>query len=112
MTGEVTPVNRTAGQKRHNYKVMDIRYDSFCALMASPDPPDLPVRRHHRTYGGDPARKDRIKWELAAAYVGHRMQLHGQQDAVVSVRRHPLRLVKKPVASDEHRQIERRTWSA
>jgi hypothetical protein len=41
------------------------------------------------------SRKDHIKWELAAAYVGHRMQLHAALDSVVSVRRLPLRLVKK-----------------
>ena len=74
----------------------DIQYESLSALLAMPDPPDLPPRRHHRTYEGELSRKDRIKWELAAAYVGHRMLMRGQQDAVVSsVKRLPLRLVKK-----------------
>ena len=73
----------------------EIRYESLCALMALADPPDLPRRRHHRTYEGELSLKDRIKWELATAYVGHRMQMHGPQDAAGSVRRHPLRLVKK-----------------
>jgi hypothetical protein len=75
--------------------VPDLRYDSFCTLLASADAPDLPPRRHHQTYPGDAAAKDRIKWELAAAYVGHRMQIHGEQGAVLSVRRLPLRLFKK-----------------
>jgi len=73
----------------------DIQYESLSALLALPDPPDLPPRRHHRTHEGELSRKDHIKWELAAAYVGHRMQLHGAEDSVVSVRRLPLRLVKK-----------------
>ena len=73
----------------------EIRYDSLCALLALADPPDLPPRRHQRTYEGEPSLKDRIKWELAVAYVGHRMQAHAQQDAAGSVRRLPLRLVKK-----------------
>jgi hypothetical protein len=74
----------------------DIRYESFNTLLAMPDPADLPPRRHHRTYEGEVSRKDRIKWELAAAYVGHRMLGRGQQDAVVSsAKRLPLRLVKK-----------------
>ena len=74
----------------------DSRYESFSMLLAMPDPPDLPPRRHHRTHEGELARKDRIKWELAAAYVGHRMLMRGQQDAVVGSAKHfPLRLVKK-----------------
>ena len=73
----------------------DLKYESFCKLLASTDPPDLPRRRHYRTYEGEASRKDHIKWELAAAYVGHRMQMHTPQDAVVGVRQLPLRLVKK-----------------
>jgi len=99
-------VNRTAWPQRHSNKVAnlvepmdelhdDLRYESLCALLALADPPDLPRRRHHRTYAGDPARRDHIKWELAAAYVGHRMQMHGRQDAMISVRPRSLRLVKK-----------------
>jgi hypothetical protein len=89
----------------------DLRYENFRALLALADPPDLPRRRHHQTYPGDPSRKDHIKWELAAAYVGHRMQMHGHQDAVVSVRHRPLRLVKKSASIDDWRQIDRRTGS-
>ena len=99
-------MNRSAWPQRHSSKVAnlvdsmdersdDLRYESFCALLALADSPDLPRRRHHRTYAGDPVRRDRIKWELAAAYVGHRMQMHGRQDAVISVRPRPLRLVKR-----------------
>jgi hypothetical protein len=73
----------------------DSRYESLNTLLAMPDPPDLPPRRHHLTYEGELSRRDHIKWELAASYVGHRMQLHAAQDAVVSVKRLPLRLVKK-----------------
>jgi len=75
----------------------EIRYESFCALLALTDPSDLPARRHVLTYAGDAAAKDRIKWELATAYVGHRMQMHAEEDAVLSVRRLPLplRLLKK-----------------
>jgi hypothetical protein len=73
----------------------DTRHESFCALLALHDPRDLPPRRHHRTYPGDAVANDRIKWELAAAYVAHRMQTHAEQDAVVSVRRSPIHLLKK-----------------
>jgi hypothetical protein len=74
----------------------DHRYESFSTLLAMPDPPDLPPRRHRRTCEGELSMKDHIKWELAAAYVGHRMLMHAPQDAVVSgARRLPLRLVKK-----------------
>jgi hypothetical protein len=73
----------------------DLRYESLSTLLAMPDPPDLPPRRHYRTHEGELSRKDQIKWELAAAYVGHRMQSHAALDSVVSVRRLPLRLVKK-----------------
>ena len=74
----------------------DTRYESFSTLLAMPDPPDLPPRRHHRTHEGELSRKDQIRWELAAAYIGHRMLMHAPQDAVVSsARRLPLRLVKK-----------------
>jgi hypothetical protein len=73
----------------------EIQYESLSALLAMPDPPDLPPRRHHRTHEGEVSRKDHIKWELAAAYLGHRLQMHAPQDAAVSVRRLPLRLVKK-----------------
>ena len=109
MTGEVTRVNRTPWPQRHTNKVANLidrmdelhddlryeRYESLCALLALADPPDLPRRRYRRTYAGDPAKRDQIKWELAAAYVGHRMQMHGRQDAVISVKPRPLRLVKK-----------------
>ena len=106
--GRAVVPNRTAGSSRRIYKVAlvtpmnefqefpeDSRYESLSTLLAMPDPPDLPPRRHRRTFEGELSRKDRIKWELAAAYVGHRMQLHAAFDAVVSVRRLPLRLVKK-----------------
>jgi hypothetical protein len=72
------------------------RYESLSTLLAMPDPPDLPPRRHRRTFEGEPSRKEHIKWKLAAAYVGHRMLMHVPQDAVVSsAKRLPLRLVKK-----------------
>lgn len=71
------------------------RYEALCKLLALADPPDLPRRRHRRTYEGDTVRKDRIKWELAAAHVGLRMQLHAPQDSAVRVGRVPMRLVKK-----------------
>jgi hypothetical protein len=74
---------------------MDSRYDSFCTLLASADPADLPPRRHHQTYAGDSTAGDRIKWELAAAYVGHRMHEHGHTDAVLNVRRVALRVLKR-----------------
>jgi hypothetical protein len=87
-------MNRTGRQSRH-INEMAPRYEVFCKLLESADPPDLPRRRHRRTYEGDASRKDRIKWELAAAYVGHRMQRHAPQDGAVSVGRVPMRLVKK-----------------
>ena len=73
----------------------DSRYEGLSMLLALADPPDLPPRRHRRTYSGDAARRDRIKWELAAAYVGHRMQAHRDEGEVVSTRRTPIRLLKK-----------------
>ena len=72
-----------------------IRYAAFCELLASPDLPDLPARAHRHTWDGNVARKDRIKRDLAAAYLGYRMQMHGEEGAVLGVRHAPLRLIKK-----------------
>jgi hypothetical protein len=71
------------------------RYDALCTLLALPEPADLPPRRHHYTYAGNAARKDRLKRELAAAYVGYRMQRHGEEATIVSVRRFALRPVRR-----------------
>ncbi len=78
----------------HSHPVPE-RYDALCALCALPDPADLPQRSHHCTCAGNAARKDRIKRELAAAYVAYRMQEHGDEAIVIKVRRSPLRLVRR-----------------
>ncbi len=72
----------------------DERYRAWCELLSLPDADDLP-RRYRYTYAGDAAMKDRIKWTLAAAYIGHQMQARGEDGVIVSVRRFRLRLVRR-----------------
>jgi hypothetical protein len=71
------------------------RYDALCALCALPDAADLPPRGNHCTCSGNAAAKDRVKRELAGAYVAYRMQQRGEEATIVSVRRSPLQLVRR-----------------
>ncbi len=72
-----------------------LRYEALCELLAMPDPPELPKRSYSYTHAGHAARKDHIKRELAAAYVAHRMQLHGDDATIVAVRRFSMRLIRR-----------------
>ena len=71
------------------------RYDAYCELMAKADPIDLPARGRHYVCAGDPARRETLKRYFANAWVRHRMQAYGEDVSIVSVRRSPLRLVKR-----------------
>jgi hypothetical protein len=55
-----------------------IRCEAFRELLARPDPADLPQRGHRYTCWGHPTRRERIKRELAAAYVAYRSLRHGE----------------------------------
>ena len=71
------------------------RYDAYRALLAKEDPPGLPRRARRYLLAGDPLKRDRIKLELERAYVRHRMLDAGHEAVIVSVRRMPLRLVRR-----------------
>lgn len=72
------------------------RYDAYCELLALPDPNDLPARTRSYVYAGDPHRRERLKLELERAYLRHRKADYGTESAeIVSVRRSPLRLLKR-----------------
>ena len=74
---------------------LSTRYDALRALLALPDPVDLPVRTRRYTQAGDTAKQDRLKRDLAAAYVQYQMQAYGDDGTIVSVRRFSLRLVRR-----------------
>lgn len=72
------------------------RYNAYCALLAQPDPSDLPARTRSYKFAGDPHRRERLKLELERAYLRHRKADYGTESAeIVSVRRSPLRLLKR-----------------
>lgn len=72
------------------------RQHALVALLALPDPPELTGRGYHYTVARDPRRDpDLIKRDLGTAYVAWRRQDHADGSGVVSVRRHPLQLVKR-----------------
>lgn len=70
-------------------------YEAYRALLAQPDPPDLPTRARRYTQPGK-VEKDAIRVGLERAYLRHRHQAAGREDGeIVSVRRTRLRLVAR-----------------
>jgi len=65
------------------------RREALCALLASPDPPELAGRRvYSYRIGRDPLRcADALKRDLATAYAAWRRNVHADESHVVSVRR-------------------------
>ncbi len=75
---------------------MKKRFDvlaAYRALLAQPDPPDLPHRGRRYLCAGDVLRQDALKRDLERAWVRHRMLDHGEEARIVSLRR--LRLVRR-----------------
>jgi hypothetical protein len=71
-----------------------VRYDALVALLALPDPIDLPARARHYVCAGDPLRRDQLKIECERAYLRHRRAEYGDETSIISVRRFPRRLVR------------------
>ncbi len=76
---------------------MSARYDALRLLMAQPDLPDLRPRRRQITQAGLPLdQRERIKRNLATAYVAYRMEEAGRSaEGIVSHHRPTLHLVRR-----------------
>ena len=71
------------------------RFEAMRALLDLPDDPYLPPRARRYVQAGDPLRRDAIKLNLERAWLRHRAQQLGEEAEIVSVRRTPIRLVRK-----------------
>jgi hypothetical protein len=78
-------------------RAMD-RYDALVTLLARPDLPCLPKRGRRYVYAGDPRRRERLKRDLAAAYLAYRRRDYvGDEGQIVCVRRTRLRVIRRAV---------------
>lgn len=81
------------------------QYEALCLMLARPDLPCLPPRNKRYTQPGDAFRRDRLKRDLAAAYVRHRMLDAGEDAQIISVRRSPLYLAHRKRAPNPFMQM-------
>lgn len=65
------------------------RYEAFCALLALPDPPEMPKRgRKYLQPGADSKRRETLKRDLERAYSRERVADAGRaESSIVCVRR-------------------------
>lgn len=64
------------------------RYDAYRALLALPDPVDLPPRARRYVFAGDPNRRERLKLHAERAYLRWRYAKAAREESeIVSVRR-------------------------
>ena len=54
------------------------RYDAYCALLAMPDPPDLPLRGARKRLSGHPRRFSRYATALPLAYLQWQLETSGR----------------------------------
>ena len=76
---------------------MSARYDALRLLLARADPSDLGPRRRQITQAGLPLdQRERIKRDLAIAYIAYRMEDAGRSaDGIVSHHRTAFHLVRR-----------------
>ena len=73
---------------RHDVDLSPRRYEALVTLLSRPDLPCLPTRARTWRFGGDPARRDALKRDLARAYLAYRTCTYADADEqIVSVRR-------------------------
>lgn len=72
--------------------------DAFAQLLAQSDLPCLVGRGKRYLQAGDPHRRERLKRELAAAWLSWRLEDYRDGSEILSLRRSPLRLVKRQSA--------------
>lgn len=70
-------------------------YTQLVALLASPDPPEMPVRGHRLTQPGGSSREQQAKWiALAVRWRNGRQPVQDEIGSTTSERK-PLRLVAR-----------------